>query len=257
MTTPSFQGRSNFAPTLLADGPSGPSTRNKKEKTMNSRGKKILDIEWKREGLEIKVPVKAYERTDYGPNDDKNYRDGKIMKFRAEFKDAGIDVEDTDINKVRKTVMEALDSWYSIKWDLYFMVEISGGRNGQEGNKYKVEFEIEFYVVGKDCRGVDRYMRIPRPKPEEIRNFSQKFTHWSGEAPHDGTLDVGHKKGEYGNREAITRSIVRATPANVAAADQFIVAMEGLLGKMHHHFAPERIEALLQNTALLLPAPKK
>jgi hypothetical protein len=32
--------------------------------------------------------------------------------------------------------------------------------------------------------------------------------------------------------------------------------MQALLDKMHHHFAPDRIEALLQNTALLLPAPK-
>lgn len=221
---------------------------------MNSRGKKILDIEWKREGLDIKVPVKAYDRTAFSTVEYET-REGKIMKFRAEFPEAGIDIEDTDINKVRKQVLDALDAWYTVKWELYFMVEISGGRSGQEGGEHKVEFEMEFYVLGQDCRGNKRHMRIPRPKPDQIEDFNGKFTRWSGQSPQDGELHVGEKiSGHFSSKS--TRSLVKATTENVAAADQFMVAMESLLEKMHYHFSPHRIEKLLKNTALLLPAPK-
>ena len=50
----------------------------------------------------------------------------------------------------------------------------------------------------------------------------------------------------------MTKALVRATPANVKAADNFTEAMEILLGKMHHHFSPKRIEKLLAKSGKLL-----
>jgi hypothetical protein len=226
---------------------------------MNSRGKKVLDIEWKREGLEIKVPVKAFYKTDYNTSE-------KNMVFRATYPDAGIDLEGADINVIRRSVVEKLDEWYTVKWELFFVVEIDGGPSGHGKNQFNIEFDMEFFVVGKDSRGKTRHMRIPRPSEKEIAKFDGKPTQWGGEQPKDGEPETGtnlREKGDHnssryyhGERAKLTRSLVRATPANVAAADQFTCAMQTLLDKMHHHFAPERIEALLQNTALLLPAPK-
>lgn len=220
---------------------------------MNSRGKKVVDIEWKHEGVTIKVPVKAY----MSKNLNGTFQDTEIMKFRAEYKEAGVEVEGTDINKVREAVIEALDSWYKIKWELYFGVEVSGGRSGQEGLGRSVTFKIEFYVIGKDVRGQQRYMRIPRPDIEQIKKFNGEPTQWGGVHPEDGMPELGEKMKESIYRsDTMTRSLVKATPENVAAAEQFMKAMDALLEKMHHHFAPGRIEKLLQNTALLLPAPK-
>lgn len=221
---------------------------------MNTRGRKILDIEWSRQGTSIKVPVKAFEKYDYEHTSET--KDSRIMTFRATHKEAGIDVENTDINKVRNAVLEALDAWYSVKWKLYFLVTIGGGRTGQEGLKFDVDFEMEFYVLGKDCTGKDRRMRIPRPKPEQIANFDSKnFTRWGLEESSEGTPVVGKIKGHYGEEK--TRALVKATTENVEAADRFMLSMNALLEKMHHHFAPERIERLLANVGNLLPAPKE
>jgi hypothetical protein len=224
---------------------------------MNSRGKKVLDIEWKREGLEIKVPVKAFYKTNYATSE-------KDMVFRALYPDAGIDLEGADINVIRRSVVELLDEWYTVKWELFFVVEIDGGASGQGKNQFNIEFDMEFFVVGKDSRGKTRHMRIPRPTEKEISVFNGKPTQWGGEQPQDGEPKTGTSlrkdqdsgRSYYGNQNELTRSLVRATTESVRAADQFVVSMQALLGKMHHHFAPERIEALLQNTALLLPAPK-
>lgn len=221
---------------------------------MNRRGKKVLDIDWESEGVKIRVPVKAFEK--------KNWNTDEIqMIFRATFPDAGIDVENTDINVIRKEIIEKLDQWYKISWELFFRVEVDGGDSGHGDTKFSVEFEMDFFVVGKDSRGTIRHMRIPRPDEKDIRNFNGKPTQWSGEQPQDGMPQTGTdlRKDSYGLHRGheLTRALVKATPENVKAADQFVVAMKGLLDKMHHHFAPGRIEALLQNTALLLPAPKK
>ncbi len=222
---------------------------------MNSRGKKVLDVEWKGDGITIKVPVKAYMSKSLNGT----WQDTEIMKFRAEYKDAGVDVEGTDINKVRDEVIAALSSWYTIKWELYFGVEISGGPSGQEGLGRSIHFKMEFYVIGKDVRGKQRHMRIPRPDLKQIKSFDGKPTQWGGVEPVDGMPEIGERMRQEASyrRDATTRSLVRATPENVAAAEHFMGAMDALLEKMHHHFAPDRIEQLLQNVGMLLPAPKK
>lgn len=226
---------------------------------MSSRGKKVMDIEWKREDVTIKVPVKAYTRSDF--DSESKSRDGKIMKFQAEYPDAGILVEGSDINKVRSEVIDKLDQWYTISWELYFRVTIDGGNHGHSGTKFVVNYELEFLVMGKDSRGQIRWMPIPRPKDSEIESFDGKtFTRWN-EKPRDGKPDTGinlRQKDtfQYGKKEALTKALVKATLENVRAAEQFALAMQSLLDKMHHHFAPDQIEKLLQNVGMLLPAPK-
>lgn len=217
-------------------------------------GKTILEIDWEKDNVKVKIPVKAVMSN----NIDGKFTGDQIMKFRAVYKEAGIDVEDTDINKIRDKVIGALDAWHSIEWTLYFMVRVDGGRYGSAGEKrFKIGYEIEYFVVGKDFRGTDKYMRVPRP--DDISKFDKThFTRWASTEPIDGVLETGEQlQRERWSRDCTTRSLVLATPESVAAAEGFILAMENLLQKMHHHFAPSRIEKLLQNPALLLPAPKK
>lgn len=216
---------------------------------MSRRGKKVLDIEWGKDGSKVKVPVKAFTVG--------HYESEKQMTFRAEFKEAGIDVEGTDINVVRAEVVKKLEAWFSIDWELYFLVVVEGGEKGNRGTRFEVLFRVDFYVIGKDVRGVSRYMMIPRP--DDIANWKTARdggpTRWSGENVHEGTPKTGGRiepKYSYGRREVRTQSLVLATPENVAAADRFVVAMQGLLDKMHDHFAPDKIEKMLTRIPLLL-----
>jgi hypothetical protein len=214
------------------------------------RGRKVFDIEWHRHNVTLKIPVKAIPSHDYTTG-----KNG--LTFEAVFVDAGIDERNTDINKLRESVCGKLDRWYSIEWDLYFLVTVGGGESGYGGkmfSEFKIDFEVEFYVVGKDVRGQVRHMRIPRP--EKIADF--KDTRWAGESPHDGWPETWKSVpgATHGSRRD-TRALVKATPENVAAADRFLVAMADLLRRMHDHFAPDMIERTLARASqFLLPAPK-
>jgi hypothetical protein len=219
------------------------------------RGRKVFDIEWSRHNITLKIPVKAIPSHDYTTG-----KNG--LTFEAVFADAGIDERNTDINKLKESVFEKLDRWYSIDWDLYFLVTVNGGESdygctrleNRTFNRFRIEFEVEFYVVGKDMRGVVRHMRIPRP--EKIADF--KDTRWAGENPRDGLPETRKFAASkvYGASKD-TRALVKATPGNVAAADRFLATMADLLKKMHDHFSPDVIERTLARASqLLLPAPK-
>lgn len=217
---------------------------------MGSRrdGRKILDISWEKNGVEIKVPVKAITKEDFHTGKEE-------MTFRAIHEPSGLDVTNRDINLIREEVLKALDAWYSIQWELFFMVEVSGGDRGHGGYLFEIGFELEFFLVGKDSMGNARHLRIPRP--EDVSVDPKEMTHWAGESARGGLPETGKKCAEKwrGGRLLSTRSLVRATAANVDAADRFVAAMAGLLARMHEHFAPNRIEQLLERAANLLPAP--
>lgn len=210
---------------------------------MNRRGKKVLDIEWEREGIKLKIPVRAHMVRDYGKSED-------VMTFKADREDPPIHVENSDINVVRKAVLAELDAWYSITWEAWFMVTISGGSRGQAGG-FEVNFGMTFYAIGKDVRGTTRHMTIPRP--ERFDKPNERLTKWGGETPKDGMPETGENlKGDSYYSRSRTKALVKATLENVKAADSFIEAMEALLGKMHHHFSPERIEKLLAKSGKML-----
>jgi len=219
---------------------------------MARREKKVFDIPWEKEGVKLKIPVTVGTRPNYEDGDGEDR-----MSFRAVYKPAGIDEKNTDVNELRKAILTKLDLWYSITWELYFLVTVEGGNDGHLNTKFKVSFEMEFFVIGKDSRGEGRYMRIPRPDDLDISK--KEPTRWASEEPQDGLPETGERMGtgSFRNRDPWTRSLVKATPEAVAAADKFIKSMEGLLKQMHHHFAPARIEKLLARSMNLLPAPKK
>lgn len=211
---------------------------------MRKRGKKILDIKWEKDGVKLKIPVHAV--TDY---DSDKCED--VMRFTASRENPPIDVQNTDINVVRKAVLSALNDWYSVRWEIWMMVTISGGWTSQgfRGEGCKVICETEFYAIGEDVRGKTRHMRIPKPK--QFDKLDKEPMRWSGSMPMDGLPETGEElDGHFDGNE--TKSLVRATVENVSAAEGFVEAMEKLLAKMHHHFSPKRIEKLLAKSGQLL-----
>jgi len=220
---------------------------------MNSRGKKVLDIKWEHEGVEIVVPVKAYTGNDSHSGLSKMY-------FGAVYEPAGIDEEDPDINKIKTAVEAKLKSWYSVKWDLWMLVEVGGGDRGHNSTDFNVKFEVTFYVIGIDSQGKERHMRIPRP--EKIEKWKDvNPTRWGGEQPRSGRPEIQNKgdkrSGHSYDRSDETSALVPATPENVAAVDKFTSAMEKLLDNMHGHFSQPNVMLTLSRVAdLLLPAPK-
>lgn len=214
---------------------------------MRRRGKKLLDIEWERQGVKLKIPVRAVTEHD----DDKHE---EVMSFYVSHENPPIQVSDTDINVVRKAVLAELDAWYSVDWEIWLMIRISGAKvlGGHQAGEMDIGFQTEFYAIGKDVRGKTRHMRIP--KPERFDKPNKNPMRWGGSTPMDGLPDTGEKMGRLDRRSSggWTKSLVKATPANVAAADSFIEAMDALLEKMHHHFSPKRVEKLLAKSGKML-----
>lgn len=211
-------------------------------------GRKVFDIEWEKEGTKIKVPVRVKLEMDHVTDEEK-------MTFRAIHKEADVDEKHTDANELRKAVIEKLDVWYTVDWELWFRVSIDGSGDGAGKSCFSISYGMEFFLIGKDCRGEERHIKIPRPDDLDIKKKTP--TRWGG---HGGMVESGRpetgepdkeRRWEYGN-ESRTQSLVRATPANVAAGDNFIKSLEKLLDKMHHHFAPSRIERLLARTSNML-----
>ncbi len=207
---------------------------------MRKRGKKVLEIEWQKQGVKLKIPVRAVTDHDHDKHEN-------VMSFWATSENPPINVQNTDINVVRKTVLAELDAWYSVDWEIWLMVNISGEK--ESGGSTDIGFEMEFYAIGKDVRGKTRNMRIPRPKRLDKPNKDpMRFSHCH---PMDGLPSTGEKVGGF-HSIGTTKALVKATPANVKAADSFIEAMAALLEKMHHHFSPKRIEKLLGKAGKML-----
>ena len=212
-------------------------------------GRKVFDIEWEKEGHKIKVPVRMKVEEDNVTGEDK-------MTFRAVYKEADIEESHTDANELRKAVTEKLDLWYTVDWELWFRVTIDGNGDGAGQSSFSISYTMEFYLIGKDCKGEERHLKIPRPDDLDIKKT--KPPRWGGRGhavhsgrPETGEVDEENRRWRYGN-ESQTKSLVKATPQNVAASDNFIKSMEQLLDKMHHHFAPQRIERLLARTSNIL-----
>ena len=220
---------------------------------MSNRGKKVLDITWEHEGVTIKIPVKAFTERDSETGKDK-------MVFRAEWKDAGIEEKSTDINVIKQNVEKKLKEWYTIDWTLHLLVTVDGSDHGYRGASFNIGFKTEFCVIGKDSRGTTRSMCVPHPEKLPASPEHVNVTRWAGENPFDGLPKTGKQvKDTYGHtgKHGTTTALVKATPENVLAADNFVKAMERLLLNMHDYFSPEKVELTLAKASqMLLPAPK-
>ena len=223
------------------------------------RGKKVFDIDWAKEGRKIKVPVKLFKEPPSYSNDHK-----ERLIFRARYDDADLSVEDTDADKIRKAVIEKLDAWFSVTWELFMLIEVRGGKENDDDEDtqgFKVEIDIEYTAVGTTVDGKTVHMRVSKPDklPDEPGEpwvgTRYASTPMSG-LPKTGTIREKH---HWGNRyhSPRTYALVPATKANYAALREFMRAMKVLLRKMHDHFHPDKIEALLASPGLVLPAPPK
>ena len=222
-----------------------------------ARGKKVFDIGWEKEGRKIKVPVKVYKEAPSYTNDHK-----ERITFRAEYPDADLKVEDTDANRIRTAVIEKLDAWFSVTWELFMLIAIKGGHDDDEDEDtqgFQVEIGIGYTAVGTTVDGKKVHMQVPKPDklPDEPGEPWDGTRYASGPVsglPETGTLREKHSwRNVY--RAPRTNALVPATKANYAALREFMRSMQILLDKMHDHFHPDKIEALLTSPGLVLPAP--
>ena len=227
-----------------------------------ARGKKVFDIEWEKEGRKIKVPVKVFKEPPSYTNDHK-----ERIVFRARYEDADLNVEDTDANKIRMAVIEKLDAWFSVTWELFMLIAVKGGMEGDDEDDdedvegFKVEIDIEYTAVGTTVDGKTVHMQVPKPKklPDEPGEPWDGMRYSS--SPNEGLPETGTRRTKHHWRSSYyapkTYALVPATKANHAALREFMRAMKVLLNKMHEHFHPDKIEQLLASPGLILPAPPR
>ncbi len=219
-----------------------------------ARGKQVYKIDWEHEGLKIQVPVRLFKEKPSYSND---YKEQHI--FRAEYKPANINEKDTDSDKLRDRVIKLLETWHSIDWRLVIVIKVTQHESERYDSGYDVRLAWNYYAIGTHGNGAEVHMRVPEPD----KLFADG--HWDGnrfsDEPTEGLPEEGYIKPDkgpfYSNRQPYTQAMVSATPANKAALGNFVKAMEALVEKMHHHFHPCRINALLQSPGLILPAPAK
>jgi hypothetical protein len=231
---------------------------------MSSRGKKVFTILWEQDGREIAVPVKLCTKADGIYENNKG-----AFYFRAVYKPAQISLEDTDAEKLKEKVKEALDAWVTVRWEIYMRVKINGGREGSDDQGFKVKIGIDFYAVGTHDDGTIVHQQIPQPDklPETPNEEVTDFTRWGSHTPDKGMPDSGYndfKDGHwrYRDHKPETKALVPATQATYDALMKFYDKLQVLLDNMHGFFHPKTIcDTILKldkcGPALLPPPPKK
>lgn len=81
-------------------------------------GKIVTHVEWEKDGVKRSIPIRLVT--------DKTYGRTAGMRFYASDDEADVSVFDTDIEKVRKKIIEALDAWHSVSYTLWFRIEAYG-----------------------------------------------------------------------------------------------------------------------------------
>lgn len=220
------------------------------------RGKIVYKITWEHEGQEFVVPVRLFKVHDYNTGENRR-------AFVAEYEDADINIEETDSAKLDKKVIEKLKEWAQIEWKLHLVVEVAGGsRSRQGGAQFDVGLEYDYWAVGTHAStGKEVMMHVPEQKTlyDDGKWDDQRYCgqspkpvpkEWGREKPSD------HHRHFYGSSpDPATKTMILATPANRAALDHFMEAMQVLLDRMHESFHPDRIAELLSSPGLILPAP--
>ena len=203
-------------------------------------GKKVYNIDVHTDGHFFEVTVRLVQQ---------NYK----RVFRAELEKIDLDVTDTDSEKLEQRVRAYIKEWIKITWQLWCVVSVTGGDRGHAGDNTAVEIEVDYHAVGTHRDGKKVHCEVPRPD-----DFTDADYIPSGFRRNlsPGLPDHGIEESSYNDHACqYTKSLIRATPGNIAALDNFRDAMKGLVKKMHDHFHPKRIEQLLASPGLLLPAP--
>lgn len=216
---------------------------------MSRRGKKFTKIVWEHEGLTVEVPVRLHTRKKDIWRDEEQPE----MYFCALHEDSNINIEDTNIDDLRKKVIEALKKWHEITWEIFILVKVTGGSNRHRNSaeEINVTLDWDFYAVGTNPSDKKTHIHIPADNVD--KNGKWDGTRYSGD-PQPGLPDTGAHKPRYGGNIE-TSAFVPATAENIAGLKLFRKAMQELLTRMHKQFHPDQILNLLSDPSRLLPAP--
>jgi hypothetical protein len=216
-------------------------------------GEKKFDVfRFDIDGETIEVPV---WRVDSGGA----YESSRTTTFRAAHEPSHTNFTNSDINVLRKTVYEAIRSWYHIDWDLYVMVraESSGGRHTE--NSTGLSFGYKFFLIGKRPDGGIVHMKVPMmgcmslchkkhqhfqdPREDGWDGRWDPDSRWSGELPQEGLPETGTEARQVGWGGPNSKSLIPATKENVAAVVAFAKAIDALGEEMRRRFAPDAVES--------------
>lgn len=230
---------------------------------MSRRGKNSFVVEWERDGLKIKIPVKIHVPCG------EFMEDGKIY-FTAKHEDSSLDITNSSAEEIKNKIIEHLNNWYTITWELYILIEISGGRGpgGQRETKFDIDVEYTYIAVGKHHDDRIVHMEVPTPtiddipdKPHEIWNLK---TRWGGREPRAGMPEVGDghsPRFHYERRKDRTSALVPATKRVASTLELFLTKLDELLANMRERFNPGEIvktlKAIDSLKQLLLPPGKE
>jgi len=227
---------------------------------MSRRGKKSFDVEWERDGLKIKVPVKIHVPCGEFMEESKIY-------FTAKHKDSSLNIRNDSADEIKNKIIEHLNGWYSVEWEIYMLVKIHGGRGRGNDDEFDINVEVDYYAVGTHNDGKIIHVSIPKPdqlpkKPHE--KFKKIKRRWQV-SPNDGMPETGYiEKTDHWNfkNKPVTKALLPATQRVADAVEVFMRKMDLLLANMHADFHPDQATKTLKmldkiGLNLLPPAEEK
>ncbi len=211
------------------------------------QGKVVDTWYWERDdGARIPIQlrlVKKQKEGDVAPDgrENKPPYPTSSTEFCVEMDDPFLCVTGTDCEVIRKTVFDALDKRYAVKWEWYYLVEI---RPEKPYHGLGQGFCLQYTDIEK---GIDHNgFELLRERVRYHRDHSYRVEPWPG---------------EFRDEKGRVQACIPATERNKAALREFEKRISDLRETMKHFLSPEVIESTLANLAgldrLLPPVPKQ
>jgi len=120
------------------------------KRTGSTRGKKVAEFTWEKDGVKIVVPVKMYVH-----NSDGYSRKSEGYRFYAEVEDGRYQAsaDGTDIQEVEAAIVKTLDAQHEIEWEMYMAVTVPTSGGNHYGYERSLALECRYYLVGRPAGG--------------------------------------------------------------------------------------------------------
>jgi len=157
---------------------------------------------------------------------------------------------DKDLERLKRTVLEKVQSFFTIKWENFLHVRVDSAKTCRFSNRQheKTRFLRLAYTrvsVGTRLDGTKCYYEV------EDRQYSRARTN-------QGEPEVGVRDHPFERDEVQSFALVADTPENLASLDRIMAAMEDLSDRVKNLMSPDQIQKSLQmSNVLALPAPAK
>lgn len=195
-------------------------------------GEKKIDT-WKYEdtknGVEHTIDVlMVTKKSQYGAGS---------VTFRAECATADVEIENSDVNELRKLVWAEIREKTAIEWRPYLYIRVSGG-----GSSYRLEND----GIGEQSRcEAQLHVHVDVYHLAEHGGKKWRRQNYAGYGASEGWPKTGHIEREWAGSEPYTASLVPDTAENRAALAELFKAMQKLNERVKTLFGPEQIKATL------------